>query len=242
MSKVSILGVDIDNLDIKEAVAEIEVCVREGEPDLIVTANPEIIMLARQDEEFSRCLERARMITADGIGVVIAARLLGKPVKQRVAGIDLVTALFALGAKKGLTFYFVGARPGVAEKAARKVRSDYPGIQIIGVHHGFFRDDSELLRDIAAQKPDILLAALGMGKQEKWILDRVSEVGVPVSIGVGGSFDVFAGEAKRAPAWMCNTGLEWLYRLLKQPSRLGRMLQLPRFLLLILLSRLKLVK
>ena len=242
MSKVSILGVDIDNLDIKEAVAEIEVCVREGEPDLIVTANPEIIMLARQDEEFSRRLERARMITADGIGVVIAARLLGKPVKQRVAGIDLVTALFALGAKKGLTFYFVGARPGVAEKAARKVRSDYPGIQIIGVHHGFFRDDSELLRDIAAQKPDILLAALGMGKQEKWILDRVSEVGVPVSIGVGGSFDVFAGEAKRAPAWMCNTGLEWLYRLLKQPSRPGRMLQLPRFLLLILLSRLKLVK
>lgn len=242
MGKVSILGVAIDNLDIKEAVAEIEGCVRKGEPVLIVTANPEIIMLARQDKEFSRCLERARMITADGIGVVIAARLLGRPLKQRVAGIDLVTALFAVGAEKGLTFYFVGAKPGVAEKAARKVRSDYQGIQIIGVHHGYFRDDSELLRDIAAKKPDILLAALGMGKQEKWILDRVSEAGVPVSIGVGGSFDVFAGEAKRAPAWMCNAGLEWLFRLLKQPSRLGRMLQLPRFLLLVLLSRLKLVR
>lgn len=242
MDRVSIMGIEIDNLALNDAVAAIDDWVRKGEPSLIVTANPEIIMLARQDQDFADCLRQARMITADGIGIVIASRLLGTPLKGRVAGIDLVTALFARAVQRQLSFYFVGARPGVAEKAAERISLEYPGIRIVGVHHGFFNDDAALLEDITLKKPDILLAALGMGRQEKWIRDRVSKTGVPVSIGVGGSFDVFAGEATRAPLWMRDLGLEWLYRLIKQPSRLGRMMRLPGFLLIVLLSRLRLVK
>nr|WP_269438337.1 WecB/TagA/CpsF family glycosyltransferase [Phosphitispora fastidiosa] len=189
------------------------------------------------DPDFKACLDDALLVTADGIGIVIAARLLGKPLKQRVTGIDLTTALFKQAVAKKYRLYFVGAKPGVAEKAAENIRNSYPGIEIVGTQHGYFTDDNEIIKDIKNKKPDILLAALGMGKQEKWIAERVEPAGIPVSIGVGGSFDVFAGAAKRAPQWVQDAGVEWLYRLVRQPSRFRRMLQLPRFLVAVLLSR-----
>ena len=236
--RVSVLGVGIDNVDLAEALGKINEYVEKGKPGLVVTANPEIVMLARKAPDFKACLDDALLVTADGIGIVIAARLLGRPLKQRVTGIDLTTALFQQAAAKKYRLYFVGAKPGVAQKAAENIRRSYPGIQIVGIQHGYFTDDHEIIEDIIIKKPDILLAALGMGKQEKWIAERVEPAGVPVSIGVGGSFDVFAGEAKRAPKWVQDAGVEWLYRLLRQPSRFWRMLQLPRFLAAVLLSRL----
>lgn len=238
MNRVNILGVEIDNLSLKEAVNEIGRLVKTGSPSLIVTANPEIIWVARKDPYFAECLRAAKLVTADGIGVVLAARILGTPVKQRVTGIDLTTALFAEAVKKNYKFYFVGGRPGIAERAAEQITSRYPGIQILGVQHGYFKDDTEIIADISEKKPDILLVALGMGKQEKWIRERVKSAGVPVSIGVGGSFDVFSGEVRRAPVWMQKAGVEWLYRLICQPSRIGRMLQLPKFLVAVIISRL----
>ncbi len=239
MNRVSILGVEIDNIDLKEAVNRIDGYIEQKKPSLVVTVNPEIIMLARDDSHFKAYLREAQMVTPDGIGIIIAARLLGKPLKQRVTGIDLISALFERSAEKKYRFYLVGAKPGVAEKAAMNIRDRYPGVEITGIQHGYFHDDAPILDDIRRKAPEILLVALGMGKQEKWIRDRVQQSGIPVSIGVGGSFDVFAGETKRAPVWMRKAGLEWLYRLIKQPSRLGRMLKLPGFLLAVLFSEQK---
>lgn len=238
MSKVSILGVEIDNLSLVEVVSRINVLVEQrSRPSLIVTANPEIIMRARQDRSFANCLKAAEVVTADGIGLIIAAKLLGTPLKERVTGIDLITKLFKEAKTRKYRFYFVGAKPGIAEKAARNIKGKFPNVEIVGVQHGFFQDDSAIIDDIKVKKPDILLAALGMGRQESWVRDRVSAAGVPVSIGVGGSFDVFAGEAKRAPRWMQRAGMEWLYRLINQPSRFWRMLELPKFLIAVLFSR-----
>ncbi|PKM82439.1 MAG: glycosyltransferase [Firmicutes bacterium HGW-Firmicutes-14] len=240
MERVNILGVEIDNLDLEGALARIDRFIAEGKPRLVVTANPEMIMLAGKDRTFRECFRQAGMVTADGIGVVVAAKLLGMPLKQRVTGIDLVTELFRRAARKGYTLYFAGARPGIAEKAAENVRQGFPGIKITGTHHGYFQDDRDIIDDIMKKKPDILLAAMGMGRQEKWIMDRVIKTGVPVSIGVGGSFDILAGEARRAPAWMRKAGLEWFYRLINQPARFGRMLELPKFLGAVLACRQKL--
>jgi len=237
MDRVSILGVNIDNVCLEEAVHRAESFVNRGEPLLVVTANPEMIMLARRDRSFRLCLESAGMVTADGIGLIIAARLLGRPLKERVTGIDLVSALFRRTSGKKPAFYFAGGLPGIAEKAAANVREAYPGVEIAGVWDGYFEDDTAIIEDIQQKKPDIVLAGLGMGKQEKWLKERVLAAGVPVGIGVGGSFDVLAGAAKRAPGWMRRLGLEWFYRLVRQPSRFGRMLQLPRFLLAVVLSR-----
>ena len=238
MDRVFIMGVGIDNLDLHEAVNRIDTYIEKGKPSLVVTANPEIILRAVKDRDFAKCLRGAALVTADGIGIVIAAAILGRPLKQRVTGIDLVTALFARSAHRKYRFYLVGARPGIADKAARNIVARYPGVEVVGIRHGYFDDDSEIIEDIRHKKPDIVLAALGMVRQETWIRDRLQGCGVPVGIGVGGSFDVFAGEAKRAPEWMRRTGLEWLYRLIKQPSRIWRMIHLPRFLLAIAISRL----
>ncbi|HWJ02353.1 MAG TPA: WecB/TagA/CpsF family glycosyltransferase [Verrucomicrobiae bacterium] len=238
MDRVSILGVEVDNVSLIEAVNRVEGLALGGTPSLVVTANPEIIWRARSDKSFAQCLEAAEMVTADGIGIIIAAKILGKPLKQRVTGIDLITAIFAGAEKKPFTFYFLGGRPGIAQKALENITARFPGVQVVGVHHGYFDDDAAILKDIKEKKPDILLAALGMGKQEKWIREKAMAAGVPVSIGVGGSFDVFSGEVKRAPVWMQKAGIEWLHRLIKQPSRLGRMLQLPKFLAAVIGSRL----
>ncbi len=237
MARVFILGVGIDNLTLKEAADKIDRIIEKGKPSLVVTANPEIIMRARDDEAFRECLADAQMVTPDGIGIIIAASLLGTPLKQRVTGIDLIAKLFEAAADKKYRFYFVGAKPGIAERAASNIINKYPGVEVVGIHHGYFQEDSQVIEDIERKKPHIVLAALGMGKQERWIKDRVQKTGVPVSIGVGGSFDVFAGEAKRAPFWMRKAGLEWMYRLMLQPSRFGRMLQLPKFLFAVLVSK-----
>ncbi len=238
MDRVSILGVEVDNVSLKEAVNKVGELVAAGSPSLIVTANPEIIWLARNDNSFAQCLEAAQMVTADGIGIIIAAKILGKPLKQRVTGIDLTTAIFTETEKKPYKFYFLGGKPGIAQKASEKISARFPGVQVVGIHHGYFDDDTMILNDIREKKPDILLAALGMGRQEKWIREKAMAAGVPVSIGVGGSFDVFSGEVKRAPVWMQKTGLEWLHRLINQPSRFTRMLQLPKFLMAVIMSRL----
>lgn len=237
MNRVSILGMQVDNLDLHEAVARIEELIKYGEPSLVVTANPEIIWLARGNKKFAECLLEAKMITADGIGVIIAAKILGQPLKQRVTGIALLTELFKRAQDKKYKFYFVGGKPGIAERAAGNIKNSYPGVEIVGIHHGYFEDDSSIIEDIRQKRPDILLVALGMGKQEQWIRDRVFQTGVPVSVGVGGSFDVFSGETKRAPLWMQRKGIEWLYRLIMHPSRFRRMLQLPRFLMKVCFDR-----
>ena len=234
---VSVLGVGIDSVTMQQAVAIVDGFVRARTMALVATANAEMVMLAQQDHELFSILNNAELTLADGAGVVWAARRLGSSVPERVAGYDLTQQLLQHAAKTGYKIFWLGAAPGVAEAAAAKAAEKYPGLATVGVHDGFFDcDDGAIRRLIRDSQADILLCALGVPKQEKWLNQYRHELQIPVMIGVGGTFDVMAGKAKRAPVWMQRAGLEWSYRLLRQPSRFVRMLALPRFVAQVLLS------
>jgi len=239
MESVSVLGVNVARMSTVEVLEWIRVMIGQKKPRHIVTANAEIIYKAHTEPDFGALLERADLVTADGAGVVLAARLLGSPVPERVAGADLTMALLAMAEEKGWTVYLLGADPETLEKAVLNTLSKHPRLRISGYHHGYYsqQETTGVVSNINKVKPDILLAALGAPKQEEFIQQNMKELNVPVSIGVGGTFDILAGTAQRAPAWMQKTGLEWLYRLGKKPSRAKRMLALPRFVLAVLVQK-----
>jgi N-acetylglucosaminyldiphosphoundecaprenol N-acetyl-beta-D-mannosaminyltransferase len=180
------------------------------------------------------------MVTADGAGVVLASRILGNPVPERVAGYDLMTECLQEAAEKGIPVYFLGARPQVLKQAVNKAQKRFPGLNVAGSRHGYFHEDDEedIVQEIRSLKPSLLLVALGVPKQEKWISRYREKLPPCAVIGVGGSFDVLAGKLTRAPGWMQRAGLEWLYRLAKEPARIGRAAVLPTFLLQVFLQAL----
>ena len=231
LEKVEILGVNVNSLTMAEAVETVKNFIEKGERRLIATANAEMIMRATYDVELKTILNAADLVVPDGAGTVWAAGYLGHPMPERVAGYDLSQELMRLAPSKKYKLYFFGSAPGVADLAKAKAEKWYPGIDIVGTRNGFFsaEDEQSIIADIKAKRPDILLVALGVPKQEKWLYAHLDELNVPVSIGVGGSFDVMAGVMKRAPLWMQEAKLEWLYRGLKQPSRIGRLMALPKF-------------
>lgn len=237
--KTEIQGVLINNENLEKVTQRVEGFIKDGQGHFIVTANPEIVMLSKNDAEFRQILQKADIVTADGIGLIIAAKIMGKSVPQRVTGIDLINKLFKLSQEKGYRIFFLGAKEGIAEKAKIEVEKTFPGVQIVGHQHGFFTDHEKILENINDTKPDILLVALGMGRQEKWIWNNLEGLNCSVSIGVGGSFDILSGELQRAPKWMQKYGIEWLYRLIQEPSRFMRMMVLPKFLLIVLGQRLR---
>ena len=232
-NKVDILGVNVDSLTMQEAVEQVEQFIEARKPVLVATANAEMLMRATYDEELKEILNGAAMVTPDGAGTVWAAHHLGFAMPERVAGYDLAQNLMAEASQRGQKVFFFGSAPGVAEKAKAKAEALYPGIEICGVRNGYFKDADEpaIIEEIKAAKPDILLAALGVPKQEKWLWKYKDELGVPVSIGVGGTLDVMAGGMKRAPRWMQKAKLEWLFRGMLQPKRAGRLMALPKFVL-----------
>ena len=225
--KIDILGVGIDVLTMDQAVRTVRRWLGEPEKRMIFTVNPEIIMLAKDDPEFGRMLNQADMVTADGIGVVMAAKKLGTPLPERVAGYDLQLRMFA---EANATYYFLGAAEGVAAEAAQKIMAKYPTAKVVGTHNGYFTDVEEIAAEINRCAPDILLVGLGAKKQEELIARYKDRLDAKIFIGVGGSFDGFSGKVKRAPQFFIRLHLEWFYRLLKQPSRWRRMLKLPQFL------------
>lgn len=241
MSRLRILGAPVDRVSLDEAVSRIEALAagaaaagageRPGPARLVVTANPEILFAARTDPELAAILEGADLVVADGVGVVWAARRLGRPVPGRVPGIDLMHRLLARSAARGRRVFFLGARPGVAERAAAAAREGCPGLEVAGVHHGYFGPEEEaaVAAAVRAARPDLLFTGMGAPRDQKWVWRHREALGPVVAVGVGGSFDVLAGAARRAPRWMQHLGLEWLYRLARQPSRWRRMLALPRF-------------
>jgi len=198
--------------------------------------NAEIVYQAQEDPELLNIINEADLVTPDGIGIVWAGQKLGYPLRERVTGIDLLYNLCAEAAQEGWKIYFLGAAPGVAEAAARQLCFTYPGLKICGWHDGYFSDEevNGIINNIRELQPDLLFVALGAPKQEFWIKQYKQEINVPVLIGVGGSFDVVAGIKERAPKWMIKANLEWLYRLLKEPSRFKRQLALPKFVMLVL--------
>lgn len=237
--RTDVLGVAFDNVTMDEAVDWALAMLEEEGPHLVVTPNPEIVQRAAKDPEFAGILSKADLVIPDGIGVVYAAKILGRPLKGRVPGIDFASALLERAAGTGRRLFLLGAAPGVAEQAAVNLRAAYPGLAVCGTHDGYFKEDGPVVDAIRESGADIVFVCLGFPKQEKWIAAHGEAAGARLYIGLGGSLDVFAGKVERAPESFQKLGLEWLYRLAKEPSRIGRMAKLPLFLVSALGARLK---
>lgn len=204
----------------------------------LYTPNPEIVMIAEKDESFRDIMNGAELVVADGIGVIKAAAILKTPLPERIPGIELGEAMIKYCASKGeaLPVYMLGGKPGVAEDAAKNMQAKYPGLCVCGTHDGYFdmsggEENDRVISEINEKGAKLVLVCVGAPKQETWIHNnraRMPEVGV--FAGLGGSLDVFSGRVKRAPEFFCKMGLEWFYRLMKEPSRIGRMSKLPLFL------------
>lgn len=225
--KIDILGVGIDDLSLEEAVAAGTALMEKDGFHYVVTPNPEFILSAKKDETFRSILNQADLALPDGIGVVYAAKILGRPLKGRAPGVDFAQGLMARMARSGQALYLLGAKPGVAEQAAENLRKTHPGLHICGTHDGYFKEDKPVVDAIRAAKADVVFVCLGAPKQELWMAKNGPETGAKLAVGLGGCLDVFAGNIQRAPELWQKAGLEWLYRLIREPSRIGRMARLP---------------
>ena len=236
---VDILGVKVDSITFSDAVEKAYSLVKSDGVSAVFTPNPEIVMAAYSNEEFKKILNSADMCTADGIGVVYAAKMLKTPVPERVAGFDVTCALLEKISKSGEGVFLFGSKPGVAEAAKAKMEEKYPGINVSGTRNGYFKESEtdEIIDEINNSGAKLLLVCLGAPKQEKWIADNRDKLKVKLCMGVGGTLDVFAGTAKRAPEIFIKLNLEWLYRGLKQPSRFGRLMVLPKFMLTVMKNK-----
>lgn len=224
--RITILGVAIDDITEDEAVEQIANFISAGGPHHIVTINPEFVMEARNNTPFRQVLAAADLATPDGFGLLVVARWHGTPFRGRVTGVDLVGRIAMLAATHNWSLFLLGAAAGVAEQAAAALQRTYPGLRIAGCYAGSPRPEDEVrIRAlIAAARPDVLLVAYGHPAQDLWIARNQPHLRIPVALGVGGVFDYLAGVAPRAPAWMRRLGLEWLYRLLRQPWRWRRII------------------
>ncbi len=231
MTRFTLLGVPIDPLTEAEAVDWVARAIVEGRPRLLISVNPERIMHAGRDRAFAAVLRGADLALADGAGVVWAARRLGHPLPERVAGVDFVRALAARGGVEGWRFFFLGGGPGVADGAGSALREAYPGFILAGTHAGSPHpaSDAGTIEAVRSSGAQLLLLAYGAGAEEAWLARNLGASGAVVGMGVGGAFDFISGRARRAPPWMRRRGLEWLHRLSRQPWRWRRMIALPRF-------------
>lgn len=221
--KTAILGVKIDNLDFKAVMAEITRFLNKDGLHQIATINPEFVMAAQKDAEFKNILNNVDLAVPDGIGLQWAAKFLRLKIGERLTGVDLTWEIAKLAAEGGYSIYLLGAKEGIAAQAAQKLKIVYPNLTIAGVYAGK-PDEKGLVSQINQTKADILLVAFGAPKQEKFIYENHHKLTVKLAMGVGGTFDYIAGAATRAPKWIRTLGLEWLYRLICQPRRLGRII------------------
>lgn len=223
-SHITLLGVRIDDVSMAETLAHIEALIQAGTPHQIVTINPEFVMAAQQNAAFAAVLRTAALAVPDGVGLKLAARLAGQRLHGWVAGVDLCEQLAAASQSHGWRLFLLGAAPCVADATATVLRQRFPGVVLGGTYAGSPRpeDEATIQALIAAAQPDVLLVAYGAPAQDLWIARNQSGLRVPVAIGVGGSFDYLSGRVLRAPRWIRQLGLEWLFRLLRQPRRWKR--------------------
>ena len=232
---VDILGVPFLHTTQKEFVETLHQRVVTNQKTFVVTANPEIVMKANEDATYMEYVQQASYVTADGIGVVKAAKLLNTPLPERVTGYDTMIDVLKKGNEHGYKIYLLGAQEETLQKAITNINQDYPNVKIVGSHNGFFNwEERTIQEEIKQLEPDFVFVALGVPRQEKWIATNLDQFSKGIFIGVGGSFDVIAKTVKRAPVIWQKLNLEWAYRLMKQPSRIGRMIALPRFVLKVL--------
>ncbi|MDI9640935.1 WecB/TagA/CpsF family glycosyltransferase [Kamptonema cortianum] len=233
-----ILGVPVSLLDMQATLAHIDLLIQSNDPHLVATADSSGIVIAQTDTELLSLYQSASLVTPDSYGVVWALKKKGKKC-ERVSGVDIADQLCALSAQKGYSIYLLGSEPGIAEAAAERLRLKHPGCRIIGTHHGYFppSENQFVAEQIAPLKPDILLVAMGIPRQEKFIAETMGIIRAKVAIGVGGSLDVFSGRAKRAPKVIQKLKLEWLWRTLLNPKKMAKAKLLPRFAWLVLRSK-----
>ena len=252
MDKLSIMGVRIDNLSMDEVLKIAEEKIEKNEQYIIYTPNTEFIMMCQKDKEFLNLMNESDINIPDGIGLIYAGKIKKHPLKEKVGGYDLSVNLLKMANDKGLKLYVVGGKPGVAEAAMENVREKYPGIKIVGTQHGYFKgthlgkkgheEEIAVIEDINKHQPHILFVGFGAKKQELWIEYNKDLINANVIIGNGGTLDGLAGIVKRAPDIFIKLGLEWLYRLMKEPKRIKRQIVLPVFMLKVIFGNKNIVK
>ncbi len=235
--QIRILGIPIDSISRQKAMEKLKLFLDSPSIHTVFTPNPEIVMLAQEDMGLKRAIEDADLVLPDGIGLIIASKLKGLGLKERITGIDTMATLLDYCGKKEKSIFILGGKPGRAEKACQNIEVKYPGIKIAGFKHGYYQEDeeAELLNYINSKGADILFVCLGAPKQEKWIHQHRDKLNCRLAMGVGGSVDIYSGQVKRAPKVFQKLGLEWFYRLIKEPWRIGRMLLLPKFLIQVII-------
>lgn len=236
--KVKILNVAIDAVTNKEALEIATGYIESHSTKKIYTPNPEIVMMAQTNGSIMRLLNEGDLVVPDGIGLIVASKLKKLELKERVAGVDLVDNILGFCAKEKKSFFILGGKPGIAELACEKIKELHLGVEVAGFYHGYFKDNEEemIINKINNVEPDVVFVCLGAPRQEIWIDKYYKEINCKLIMGVGGSVDIYAGTVKRAPLIFQNLGLEWFYRLIKEPWRFKRMLVLPKFLIKVLFS------
>lgn len=237
MIKENILGVEVSPLSYEDLKRNIEGDIENNKKSFIVAINPEKILKARKDEYLKELLNNATYEIPDGIGVIYASKLRKGNIKTRITGIDSMEMLCKLSEEKKYKIFMYGAKEETIKKAKENLEIKFPNIQIVGTINGYEKDNNKIIKAINKSKADIVFVALGSPKQEYWITENMNKVNAKIFQGVGGSFDVFSGNIKRAPKWMQKIGLEWLYRLIKEPKRIFRQIKLVKFLWLALIEK-----
>ena len=225
--KIEVLGVAFDNVTMEQAAELGGKMLQEDRFHYVVTPNPEFILAAEKDESFRKVINAADLVIPDGIGVIYSAKILGTPLAERVPGIEFSAKMLEKLNEMGGRLFLLGAKPGVAEKAGENICAQYPNIVLCGTQDGYFKDEEDVILKVAAARPDLMFVCLGAPKQEKWMARWGQHSGAKLAIGLGGVLDVYAGNVERAPESWQKLGLEWAYRLKKEPQRFGRMARLP---------------
>jgi len=249
--RIELFGVPINKINCQQAIERLISFVDQKTPCFVVTPDTLAVLRARKDNQYLNVTKKADLVTPDGAGILWAATTLDNPLIERITGIDLINQICLSAVKKKYRLYLLGAKEEVIEKTAKNLEKQYPGINIVGYHHGYFNqlesashqgenNEKEIIREIKKKRPDFLLVGMGVPKQEFWISKYKDELEVPVCIGVGGSFDVLSGKIPRAPLWMQNHGMEWIFRLIKEPKRVKRAIALPYFIWLVFLGKMEL--
>ena len=242
LSEIKILGVKVNNISLEETYLRTKELIETSNKScqMIFAPNTEFIMCAQKDKEFFEILNMSKLSTPDSIGIEMAAKRLGKPLKERIQGQKYFRKIVEEGEKLGWSFYILGGKDDTPNKAVENLKKIYPKLNVVGFHEGYFEneeDENKVIEEINLLQPNILIVAMGAPKQEKWIYANKDRLKVDVACGQGGTLDYEAGNVKRAPEFFQKVGLEWLWRLIKQPSRIVRMLVLPVFLFKVLFTK-----
>lgn len=228
--KVKIRSVEFDNVTLNEAQEMIRVMLHNSKADMVVTPNSEIVQLCNEDEKIKNIISKASLTVPDGIGVILASKILSRPLKQKVAGVELGKKVCEVLSETGDGLYILGGKPESVSGAAKNLKKEFQKLKIAGFHDGYFKNDDDIISDIKEKNPAVIFVCLGAPKQEIWMSEHLKDFDNIIMLGLGGSVDVYAGIAKRAPKIFIKLGLEWFYRLLCEPWRIGRMMKLPKFL------------